>query len=45
MPMYDLLEQSDNYSMTSGTLWSYYGDENKIDNANNRINNNKKKNK
>ena len=46
MPMYNLLEYSDNYSMASGSLWNYYGDEvndneNKNDNANNRINNNK----
>ena len=31
MPMYNLIEYSDNYSKTSGTLWQYYGDEpNKI---------------
>ena len=45
MPMYNLLEYSDNYSMTSGRLWSYYGDkinDHANDNAaNNRINNNK----
>ena len=29
MPMYNLLEYSQNYSMTSGSLWSYYRD--KID--------------
>ena len=27
MPIYDLLEYSDNYSMTSGSLWNYYRDE------------------
>ena len=27
MPMYDLIEFSDNYSKTSGTLWQYYRDE------------------
>ena len=27
MPMYNLLGYSDNYSMTSGSLWNYYGDE------------------
>ena len=27
MSMYSLLEYSDNYSMTSGTLWNYYRDE------------------
>ena len=26
MPMYNLLEYSDNYSMTPGTLWNYYRD-------------------
>ena len=45
MPMYNLLEYSDIYSMTSGGLWYYYGDEindyaNENDN-NNKINNNK----
>ena len=29
MPMYNLLEYSQNYSMTSESLWSYYRD--KID--------------
>ena len=27
MPMYNLLQYSDNYSMTSGSLWNYYRDE------------------
>ena len=27
MPMYSLLEYSQNYSMTSGSLWNYYRDE------------------
>ena len=27
MPMYNLLEYSDNYSMTSGSLWNHYRDE------------------
>ena len=27
MPMYNLIEYSDNYSKTSGTLWQYYRDE------------------
>ena len=46
-PMYNLLKYSDNYSMTSESLWNYYrdvvnDDENENDNANNnRINNNK----
>ena len=46
MPMYNLLEYSNNYSVTSGSLWDYYRDEINISangsNANNfRINNNK----
>ena len=47
MPMYNLLEYSGNYSMTSGSLWNYYRDEindsaNENKCANNyRINNNK----
>ena len=27
MPMYNLLEYSDNYAKTSGSLWQYYRDE------------------
>ena len=27
MPMYSLIEFSDNYSKTSGNLWQYYQDE------------------
>ena len=27
MPMYNLIEYSDNYSKTSGTLWQYYNDD------------------
>ena len=27
MPMYNLIEYSDNYSKTSGSLWKYYKDE------------------
>ena len=47
MPIYNLLEYSDNYSMTLGSLWNYYIDEeNDVANENNdagnyRINNNK----
>ena len=45
VPMYNLLEYSNNYSMTSGSLWNYYRDEINDDaneNASdNRINNNK----
>ena len=45
LPMYDLLEYSENYSNKSGSLWNYYrdkvnDDENENHN-NNRINNNK----
>ena len=44
--MNNLLEYSENYSMTSGSLWNYYRDEvnvdeNVNDHANNKINNNK----
>ena len=41
MPMYNLLEYSDNYSMKSGSLWNYYRDEIYDDDACNKINNNK----
>ena len=46
MPIYNLLEYSDNYTMTSGSFWNYYRDEvkddkNENDNRNNIINNNK----
>ena len=47
MTIYYLLEYSDNFSMTSGSLWKYYRDElnddtNENNDANNhRINNNK----
>ena len=27
MPIYNLIEYNDNYSKTSGCLWSYYRDE------------------
>ena len=42
MPMHNLLQYSDNYSMTSASLWNYYRDEINDDaneNVNNRINN------
>ena len=46
MPMYSLLKYSDNYSVTSRSLWNYYrdeinDDENKNDDNDNKINNNK----
>ena len=48
MPMYNLLEFSNNFSMTSGSLWNYYKDEvndsaNESDDNDNKINNNKTK--
>ena len=44
MPIYNLLEYSDNCSVTSRSLWNYYRDEvndaaNENDAANNNINN------
>ena len=33
MPMYNLIEYSDNYSKTSGSLWKYYRDEPALTNA------------
>ena len=33
MPMYILIEYSDNYSKTCGSLWQYYGDEPPLTNA------------
>ena len=46
MPMNNMLEYSDNYFITSGSLQNYYrdkvnDDENENNNANNRINNSK----
>ena len=46
MPLYNLLEYSNNYSVTSGRSWHYYREEvndnaNENANNNNRINNNK----
>ena len=46
MPMYNLLEYSNNYSMTSGSLWNYYRDEInysviEINNDGNKINKSK----
>ena len=51
MPMFELLEYSDNYSMASGSLWNCYRDDvnddaNENNAANNhRINNNKTRSK
>ena len=47
VPMYNLLEYSDNYSMTSGSLWNDYRDEindDENENDNNNNNNNNKNN-
>ena len=46
IPMYNLLKYSDNYSMTSGSLWNYYrdginDDENENDANKNMVNHNK----
>ena len=46
MPMYNLLQYGDNYSMTSGIFWNYYRDEvnndsKEINDGNNKTNNNK----
>ena len=44
MPMYNFLEYSNNFFMTSGSLWNYYRDEvnnSANNNVNNNINNNK----
>ena len=48
MPMYIFLEYSNNFSMTSRSLWNYYRDElndsaNEIDDNDNMINNKKAK--
>ena len=40
IPMHNLLEYSENYSMTSGSLWNYHREEINDDaNENNRVNN------
>ena len=40
MPIYNLLEYRDDYSMTSGNLWNYYRDEkNDDENENNAADN------
>ena len=40
MPMYNLLEYSDSYSMTSGSLWNYYRNEINDDENENDVNEN-----
>ena len=46
MSMYNLLQYSENYSMTSGSLWNIINrdeiNDDANENVNNRINNNKK---
>ena len=37
MPMYNLIEYSNAYSMTSGSLWQYFRDKPALDNNNNVI--------
>ena len=37
MPMYNIINYSDVYSKTSGSLWQYYRDESAIDNNDNII--------
>ena len=46
MPMYNLLENNENYFMRSGSLWNYYrdeinDDENETNRFRNKLNNNK----
>ena len=45
MPMYNLLDYSENYYMTLESLWNYYrneiNDENETDDHGNTVNNNK----
>ena len=38
MPMYNLIEYSDNYSKTSGSLWQYCKDIPAVDNNNAIVN-------
>ena len=37
MPMYNLVEYSDVYLKTSGSLWQYYKDEPTLDSSNNIV--------
>ena len=37
MPMYNLIEYSDNYAKTSGSLWQYYRDEPNDNLANSKL--------
>ena len=38
MPMYNLIEYSDNYSKTSGSLWQYFKDIPAVNNTNAIVN-------
>ena len=38
MPRYNLIDYSDNYSKTSGSLWQYYREEPALDNNDNIVN-------
>ena len=40
MPMYNLIEYSDNYSDTSGSLWKFKRDEFNVNDVNTVLNNN-----
>ena len=40
MPIYNLIEYSDSYSKTSGSLWQYYSHEPALDNSGNNKNDN-----
>ena len=40
MPMYNLIEYSDNYSDTSGSLWQLKRDELNVDNVNTNLTDN-----
>ena len=41
MPMYDLVEYSNNYSKTSGSLWQYYKNVPAVNNNDNIVDFNK----
>ena len=45
MPMYNLLEYTDSYAMTSGSFWNYYRDEMNYDKNENNANGNMVNNK
>ena len=41
MPMYNLIEYGDNYSVTSGNLWQFKRDELNVDDINTALTNDK----